>query len=115
MWMRCALAQRLAVALGACLCLPGTALAVRPAERHTGGALFDVREGRPPARPLGSARARLQLDRALGPGGVIAVDPLTGGPRVVAKLGGFLSAPASGDPAALALGYVRAHAAALGL
>src|SRR5213079_832082 len=31
------------------------------------------------------------------------------------RLGGFLTGPAAGDPAGIALGYVRDHAAALGL
>src|SRR3954452_24174066 len=111
-----ALAPKLVAVVAACLAMPAAALAVGPSQRREGGALFDVRAGKPPARPgAGSARARLQLDKALGPQGVVDTDPLTGGTRVLAKLAGFLSGPAAGDPASIALGYVRAHAGALGL
>ena len=37
------------------------------------------------------------------------VDPLTGTPRVVAKLDGFLTSPSQAQPAEIALEYVRAH------
>src|SRR3954447_14433561 len=111
-----ALAPKLVAVVAACLAMPAAALAVGPSQRREGGALFDVRAGKAPARPAaGSARARLQLDKALGPQGVVDTDPLTGGTRVLAKLAGFLSGPAAGDPASIALGYVRAHAGALGL
>src|SRR3954451_2555899 len=125
-----ALAPKLVAVAAACLAMPAAALAVGPSQRHEGGALFDVRAGKAPARPAaGSARARLQLDKALGPQGVVDTDPLTGGTRgpgqlagslpegagVLAMPAGFLTGPAVGFPASIALGYVRAQAGALGL
>ncbi len=40
---------------------------------------------------------------------VVDVDPLTGTPRVVAQLDGFLTAPAAGGAQDIVLEYVRAH------
>src|SRR6059036_1199025 len=94
--VRRALAPGIAAALAAWLCLPAASLAVGAPQRHGPRVLFDVRAGRAPARPAGSARARLQLDRALGPGGVLDVDPLNGGTRTLARLGDFLTGPAAG-------------------
>jgi hypothetical protein len=51
------------------------------------------------------------LRSSLGLHGVVDLDPVTGTPRVVAKLDGFLTAPAGGDPAGLVLDYVRVNEA----
>lgn len=59
--------------------------------------------GTPAPPPAESLRSSLGLH------GVVDLDPLTGTPRVVARLDGFLTEPAGGDPAALVLDYVRAH------
>ena len=40
---------------------------------------------------------------------------MTGTPRVVAKLNGFLTGPSDASPKAIALGYLRGHATAFGL
>jgi extracellular elastinolytic metalloproteinase len=51
------------------------------------------------------------LRASLGWQSVVDVDPLTGTPRVVAKLDGFLTQPSERDPAELVLDYVRGHEA----
>jgi len=56
--------------------------------------------GREPAEALRSS---------LGLQGVVDVDPLTGTPRVVARLDGFLTEPSGGDAVDLVLDYVRAN------
>jgi hypothetical protein len=65
--------------------------------------------GTPSAGPAESLRASLGLQ------GVVDLDPLTGTPRVVARLDGFLTEPAEGDAVDIALGYVRANEAVFGL
>ncbi len=40
---------------------------------------------------------------------------MTGAPRVVARLDGFLTGPSGAAPADIALGYLRAHRAAFGV
>lgn len=67
------------------------------------------------ARPGDPSAAQEALRRSLGPHGIVEVDPLTGTPRVVARLDGFLTEPAAGEPADLVLAYVRAHPAVFGL
>jgi extracellular elastinolytic metalloproteinase len=51
------------------------------------------------------------LRDSLGPHGVVDVDPLTGTPRVVARLDGFLTEPSGGDAADVVLDYVRTNEA----
>ncbi len=51
------------------------------------------------------------LRASLGLQGVVDVDPLTGTPRVVARLDGFLTEPSAGDAVDVVLGYVRANEA----
>jgi len=58
--------------------------------------------------------AQASLLGGLGFHGVVDVDRLTGTPRVVARLDGFLTGPGEGGAEAVALGYVRAHADAFG-
>ena len=86
------------------LALPASARAQQP--------FFDVRDHVKPATPNASARA---LKRSLGRQAVLDVDPVTRTPRVLARLDGALTAPKSGTPRAVALAYVRANLAALGL
>ncbi len=100
-----------------------------PAPRHAAAKpFFDVRTGHaavarhsPASRSAGLARtretreARADLRRRLGRQGVLDVDPLTGTSRSLLRLDGALSAPDEGDRAAIARGYLRANAAALGL
>ena len=59
--------------------------------------------------------ATAKLRSTLGPQGVLTIDPVTGTPRFVGKLNGFLTAPSSASPQDVALGYARRNAAALGL
>ena len=59
--------------------------------------------GTPAAAPDESLRASLGLQ------GVVDLDPLTGTPRVVARLDGFLTEPAGGNAVDIVLEYVRAN------
>jgi hypothetical protein len=56
-----------------------------------------------------------KLRSTLGRQAVVEMDGLTGTARQVAKLNGFLTARSSAPAAKVALGYVKAHLAALGL
>jgi extracellular elastinolytic metalloproteinase len=108
-----------AAALALLVVVPGAA---RAADRPT----VDVRAqdaaalrqaGAQTARPPSAATrdARGALQRRLGSRGVVDVDPISGTPRVLARLDGTLTGPASGGPEAIALAYVRANLPALGL
>ncbi|MGH2997126.1 MAG: hypothetical protein ACRDM9_12500, partial [Gaiellaceae bacterium] len=97
------------------LALPAAAVGQRSAqmpqrvkaERARG--LLDVR-AEAQATPAEPSNAQDALRRSLGLLGVVEVDSLTGTPRVVAKLDGFLTGPSSRDAKDVALDYVRAHA-----
>ena len=52
---------------------------------------------------------------SLGSQGVVAVDPATGTVRNVGRLNGYLSGPSRASAGTVALAYVRAHQATLGL
>ena len=73
--------------------------------------------GAAPLRTLsaGARGARERLVARLGGHAVLDVDPITATPRVVGRLDGALTGPQPGDAADVALGYVGANAAALGL
>ena len=65
---------------------------------------------------LASSRAATDKLRAtLGRQAVVEMDGLTGTVRQVARLNGFLTAKSSAPAAKVAMGYVKAHLAALGL
>src|SRR3954454_12993035 len=107
------------------LAFPGSASAAVPSadqlahglmvERHAEHvANVDVRLASPPVAAPGRA-ARAQLAHELGRFAAISVDRTTGTARAVTRTDGYLSAPASGAPAAIALDWARAHADALGL
>ena len=51
----------------------------------------------------------------LGPQAIVDIDPLTGTPRQLARLDGYLSGPHRGSARAAALGFVRSHLDVLGL
>ena len=108
------------VCVAALLLLAGTAGAVGPAKKQEGRSFFDVRlepaELAQEARTTASMRAaQAGLLDSLGFHGVVDVDRLTGTPRVVARLDGFLTGPMEGGAEEVALGYVREHADAFGL
>lgn len=69
---------------------------------------LDVREDAA-AREAPGTPAQDALRRSLGLHGVVDVDPLTGTPRVVAKLDGFLTGPSDRDAVEIVLDYVRAN------
>jgi extracellular elastinolytic metalloproteinase len=78
------------------------------------GAFFDIREtdeGRQKTArvPLRVERAQAALRTSLGRFGVVQVDEMTGTPRVVARLNGFLTRPSRRDPARIVLDYVAGH------
>lgn len=56
-----------------------------------------------------------QLTRSLGASAIVDIDGNTGTPRRVAARSGFLTGRSSAPASSIALGYVRGHAAALGL
>jgi hypothetical protein len=59
--------------------------------------------------PARASAAQETLRRSLGVQGVVDIDPLTGTPRVVARLDGFLTGPTARDPRDVVLDYVREH------
>jgi hypothetical protein len=61
------------------------------------------------------ATAVVDLRESLGAQGIVALDPLTSTPRIVARLDGFLTAPSDESPASVGLVYVRAHRGVFGL
>jgi len=65
--------------------------------------------GTPASDPVESLRSSLGLQ------GVVDLDPLTGTPRVVARLDGFLTGPANVDAVGVVLDYVRANEDVFGL
>ncbi len=77
---------------------------------------FDARTAEPAgsAAPAGEA-ARERLRDQLGRFGALTLDETTGTLRAVSRLDGYLTAPSTRSGAAVALGYVREHAAAFGL
>jgi extracellular elastinolytic metalloproteinase len=68
------------------------------------------------ARPTrAAARARASLRSRLGRAGVLRIDPLTGTPHQLLRTDGALSGPRGGDRTDIALDFVRANKAAIGL
>lgn len=63
----------------------------------------------------GETTADAAFAKSLGPQGIVDIDPLTGTPRNVGRLDGFLSGRSSAPARTIALDYVRDHLAALGL
>ena len=80
----------------------------REAPKATDRPFLDVREDAA-AREAPGTPAQDSLRRALGVHGVVDVDPLTGTPRVVARLDGFLTGPSDRDAVDVVLDYVRAN------
>ena len=69
---------------------------------------LDVREDAA-AREAPGTPAQDALRRSLGLHGVVDVDPLTGTPRVVARLDGFLTVRSDRGAVEIVLDYVRAN------
>src|SRR5919107_2087133 len=59
--------------------------------------------------------AVVKLKRQLGAQGLVSIDPLTGSPRQVARVDGFLTGASKASPRTIAMRYVKAHRAAFGL
>ena len=89
---------------------------VRHAPLGGRGGVFDSRRvtsaGVPNARIL---NARALLARNLGSQGIMAIDPLTHTPRMVAKLDGFLTGTSGHSARSIAMSYVQSNLAAFGL
>ncbi|MFL5247054.1 MAG: hypothetical protein ACJ79V_04460, partial [Myxococcales bacterium] len=85
-------------------------------EKHHGRPNLDARAGRAvsdrqaqlAANPSAAAKA---LSASLGPKGVVSVDGLTGTPRIIARLDGYLTAPSALPAATIVLDFVRANPA----
>jgi hypothetical protein len=108
------------LAVSALLAVPAaTRAASTPpiAQRAASAQRLDVR--RPVATPrslaVAEADARLTLADSLGRRGVFDLDPRTGTARFVGRLDGTLTGPSSEPAAAVAMGWVRRNASALGL
>jgi extracellular elastinolytic metalloproteinase len=123
---------RIATAAGALAALlaalPAAAGAVGPAAGARGGPMpfFDSRttaidratapNATPPRTlPADDRAARRRLVSGLGREAVLDADPVTATPRVLGRLDGTLTGAQAGDPADVALRYVRGHEQALGL
>jgi len=80
----------------------------RPNYDARGGPAVRDRAATLTANPTPALRA---LESSLGGHGVVAIDGLTGTPRFVGRLDGFLTGPSRDSGAKVALDYVRANAA----
>jgi extracellular elastinolytic metalloproteinase len=76
------------------------------------GAILQRRHAKTVAQP---PRAVVSLKRSLGVQGLVSIDPLTGSPRQVARVDGFLTGRSKARPKTIALRYVEANRAAFGL
>ncbi|MEP7090648.1 MAG: M36 family metallopeptidase [Nocardioidaceae bacterium] len=81
-------------------------------QQGASSAVLSQRAARQVAHPRAGLRS---LRTQLGIQGVVSLDPLTGTPRSLSKLDGFLTGPSRQSPSSVALGFVRTHAGALGL
>jgi extracellular elastinolytic metalloproteinase len=126
--------RALGVGAGALLCLsmlPGAGAAAAPTKPTTkpGSAKetlsnYDSRSAGP-ARKVLEARSALtaanpsagvkNLRQELGVQGIVDIDALTGTPRRVTRVDGFLTNASTAAPAKVAIDYVRAHTDAFGL
>jgi extracellular elastinolytic metalloproteinase len=99
--------------------MPASTASPRQAEPVDAGrsANLDARDLTSSGVPGGTRETarRAQAIASLGPSARVDVDPLTGTPDDVSTLRGYLTGRSGRAPRAVALGWVRAHAAALGL
>jgi hypothetical protein len=107
---RPALALAVLVALG---------VAAQASAKGTPGhaAYFDVRTSRGPGALASPARAeaRARLSDSIGAHAVVDLDPVTGTPHNLMKLGGYLTEASPAAAPDVVMGYVRGHLADLGL
>jgi extracellular elastinolytic metalloproteinase len=89
---------------------------------HEHKGFYDSRAANPKAvakaatQVVGSqGKAYDKFTRSLGVQGVVSIDPLTGTPRQVAKLNGFLTRPSTASARSIVLKYVRSHRSVFGL
>jgi hypothetical protein len=78
----------------------------RPNLDARSGAAVNERRDQLAANPSAAVKA---LGASLGAQGITSIDGLTGTPRIVARLDGFLTSPSGRSAARIALDYVRAH------
>src|SRR3954467_155132 len=98
------------------LCASAAFAAPPVREKHHGRPNLDARAGRAvsdrqaqlAANPSAATKA---LSALLGPKGVVSVDGLSGTPRIVARLDGYLTGPSALPAATIALDFVRANPA----
>jgi extracellular elastinolytic metalloproteinase len=102
--------RALAAAVVATLAVAAPAYATDPEVAN-----FDARPAGAATTPPAAERARDRLRDRLGRFGALSLDEQTGTVRTVGRLDGFLTGPSARDGAAVALDYVRDHAAAFGL
>lgn len=107
--------RTLALALGALAAGAAPATAIQATPPRGGRPQLDVRGGERTPVPAAVRDARRALLRRLGIEAHLAVDPIGGGVRVLDRTNGFLSRPSAGDPAAVALAWVKQNAATFGL
>jgi Zn-dependent metalloprotease len=69
------------------------------------------------AAPQATAQpqAVASLQRSLGGQGLVTIDPLTGSPRQIAMVDGFLTGPSAARPETIALAYVTKHQKVFGM
>ena len=92
------------------------AVKAEPGQREAKG-YFDARTPSARAKYAQTTKAMTKQGTAaaerfrdsLGSQGVVSVDPVTGTPKQVAKLNGFLTGPSKRPPARIVVDYIRAH------
>jgi extracellular elastinolytic metalloproteinase len=82
---------------------------------RAGGSTADKVALQQQAATASSRKATQRLRASLGQQAVVDMDGLTGTPRMIARLDGYLTGPSHASAAAITLRYVRSHLAALGL
>jgi extracellular elastinolytic metalloproteinase len=96
---------------------------VKTTKAHEAKGFYDARQGAR-AQQIVAAQKTLQkgtaadlksLRKSVGEDAQISFDPATGTPSNVASEDGYLTGTSKSSAASIALGYVRSHAAALGL
>src|SRR5262249_8551131 len=105
------------ILVGSLFAFAATAWAAPPERGHRRSRPnYDARGGqavrdRAAALAASPSPAVSALEASLGTNGVLAIDGMTGTPRFVGRLDGFLTGPSRQAAAKVALDYVRANAA----